>query len=288
MGKVIQAIQKAYPGLRASEKRAADFVLSHPQQVQQQTLASVAVQAGVSEPTVMRFSRAVGYGSFSDLRLALAREEAPPPKPLLDVHVTREDALDTLPEKMIRLSMRALEDTRSSLDRKCFVQAVDKLRGARLIDIYGVGNSGAVAQDMATKLMRIGLICRAYPDSHLQQIGACSLGRGDVAVGISHSGATKDTVDALRIAKERGAETIAITNFRGMDILRYADLALLTGDVETEFYTETMLSRISQLAIVDSLYMGLLLSDYEARSHHLTCVNEMVSRKVYEKQSDGR
>ena len=281
MGQVTQKIRGAYPTLRMSEKKVADYVLAHPDTVLHNTLAYVAKQANVSEPTVVRFSHAAGYASFLDLRMALAQEGAEPRGSLVDIQITKEDSLETLPDKMIGMALRALEETRSSINRNCFALAVEALSKARVIDVYGVGNSGAIAQDMATKFLRIGLVCRAYPDSHLQQIGACCLQKGDVAVGISHSGSTKDTVDGLRIAKEQGATTIAITNFRGVDILRCADIALLTGDIETEFYTETMFSRISQLAIVDSLYMGLLLSDYDEKTKNLARVNEMVSHKVY-------
>lgn len=281
MGQATQDIQRAYSILRMSEKKVADYVLTHPEEVLNSTLAHVAKEANVSEPTVVRFAHAAGYSSFLDLRMALAREGAVTQGSLVDLHITKEDSLETLPDKMIGMALRALEETRNSIDRNCFALAVEALSKARVIDIYGVGNSGAVAQDMVTKFLRIGLVCRAYSDSHLQQIGACFLQKGDVAIGISHSGATKDTVDGLRIAKEQGATTIAITNFRGVEILRYADIALLTGDIETKFYTETMFSRISQLAIVDSLYMGLLLNDYDEKTQKLARVNEMVSYKVY-------
>lgn len=184
------------------------------------------------------------------------------------------------------MALTALEDTRRMLDSRSYEKAVRALASARLIDVYGVGNSAAVAQDMVVKLLRIGLVCRAYPDSHLQQICASALQSGDVAVGISHSGATRDTVDALAMARARGAVTIAITNFKGAEILRHADIALLTGDVETAFYTETMFSRISQLAIVDSLYMGVVLQDFERFSGALEGVNRMVSRKVYREEEN--
>ena len=196
------------------------------------------------------------------------------------------DKLSTVPDKMISMALNALEDTRRMLDARSYEKAVRALASARLIDVYGVGNSAAVAQDMVVKLLRIGLACRAYPDSHLQQICASALQPGDVAVGISHSGATRDTVDALAMARAGGAVTIAITNFKGAEILRHADIALLTGDVETAFYTETMFSRISQLAIVDSLYMGVMLQDFERFSGALEGVNRMVSRKVYREEEN--
>ncbi|MDF2925981.1 MAG: RpiR family transcriptional regulator [Paenibacillaceae bacterium] len=277
-------IKQHYPGLRASEQKVADYVLLHPHEVLSLTMAELAKAAGVSDPTVLRFVRALGYGGFAAFKLALAQDAVSgqtPLGPLVDLHVQPGDELVSVPEKMIALAMRALEDTGRTLNKTNYEKAIQALCTARLIDVYGVGNSASVAADMVTKLLRIGLPCRFYPDNHLQQICAQGLTKGDVAVGISHSGSTRDTVDVLRMAHECGAATIAITNFKGADILRHADIALLTGDVETAFYTETMLSRISQLAIVDSLYMGVLLQDYERYSRVLGRVNEMVSHKVY-------
>ena len=283
MDSAVQRIKTHYTALRPSERKVADLILAAPARAMTLTLAALAEGAGVSQPTVMRFLHALEYDSLAALRLALAAEEAAPrpEKQLLDVRVAPGDDLTAIPDRMLTMAVGTLEDTRRMQDRGSYLRAVQAIAGARLIDIYGVGNSAAVASDMVIKLLRIGLPCRAYSDNHLQQICASTLCAGDVAVGISHSGATRDTVDALRMAKKRGATTIAITNFKGTHILKWADIALVTGDVETDFYTETMFSRISQLAIVDSLYMGLVLQDYEKRAATLACVNEMVSHKVY-------
>lgn len=276
-------IKEKYSFLRSSEQKVADYVLLHWDEIPGLTMAQLAKAVNVSDPTVLRFVRALGFEGFVPLKLAIAQDIAAMNRstpPLVDLHVHSEDSLDSIPEKMIALAQHALEDTRRTLSKSEYKKAVTAIYKARLIDVYGVGNSAAVAGDMVTKFLRIGLPCRSYPDSHLQHICATSLGKSDVAVAISHSGSTKDTVDALRIAQENGAVTIAITNFKGTDILRYADIKLFTGDIETTFYTETMFSRISQLAIVDSLYMGVLLQDYDRYSKILGDVNKMVSHKI--------
>lgn len=280
MESAIQTIKSHYSALRPSERKVADHILLCPEHCRYLTLAALAEEAKVSEPTVLRFVRAVGYTNLLELRGALAGDSVLR-EPLAELCIKPGDRPEALPEKLTAVAKEALDDTLQTLDRTHFTRAVEAIASARLVDLYAVGNSGAVATDLATKLLRIGCPCRFHPDSHLQQLGACALGPGDVAVGISHSGATRDTVDALRLARERGAVTVAITNFKGAGILEWGDFALVTGDVETGFHTETMLSRISQLAIVDSLYMALILRDYELRTAALNRVNEMVGRKVY-------
>ncbi|MEG2931159.1 MAG: MurR/RpiR family transcriptional regulator, partial [Ruthenibacterium sp.] len=217
MQSCVKQIKQNYAALRASERKVADYVLLHAQEIPHCTMSALSAAVQVSEPTVLRFVHAAGFGGFREMKLAFAQDmvRAPQRAPLVDVHVAQGDALKSVPEKMITLAVRALEDTRRMLDDKQYARAVKAIAGARLIDVYGVGNSAAVAADMVTKLLRIGLPCRNYSDSHLQQICASALQKGDVAIGVSHSGATRDTVDALSMARARGATTIAITNFKG-------------------------------------------------------------------------
>ena len=105
--------------------------------------------------------------------------------------------------------------------------------------------------------------------------------KNDLAIGISHSGETKDTVDAIRIAKESGAKTLVLTNFKASVITKYADIVMFTGDTESSFYSETMSSRMSQLAIVDMLYMGVVVSDYRKYTKRLDKINNMTIGKIY-------
>ena len=149
MGQTVGRIKKNYAQLRASERKVADWVLRDPAKVPEMTMAQLAAAAGVSEPTVARFAEAAGFEGFSALKLALAKEAAPAaPRRLLDVHVQPGDKLSTVPDKMISMALTALEDTRRMLDSRSYEKAVRALASARLIDIYGVGNSAAVAQDM--------------------------------------------------------------------------------------------------------------------------------------------
>ena len=115
---------------------------------------------------------------------------------------------------------------------------------------------------MLTKLLYLGLDCRHYADSYLQGICAGNLRPGDVVIGVSYSGNSRDTVDAVKAARKAGATVIAITNFRDSLITRYADLLLCTSQDQV-FYGDAIFSRTTQIMIVDMIYMGLLASDYE-------------------------
>lgn len=280
-------IKNNYNTLRSSEKKVADYILLHSNSIHTMSLSQLSLSAGVSEPTVMRFVKNLGFSGYSHFKLKLAsdlgREAALDHNNdlLIDLHISREDNTKDVPAKLIAMTTKALEDTLKLVDIRNYQKAIDMVVNARLIDVYGVGNSGSIANDLTNKFLRIGLTCRSYTDNHLQQICATHLTKDDVAIAISHSGSTMDIVDTLKLAKESGAKTIAITNFKASTITQYADLCFFTGDLETSFYSETMCSRISQLACVDMLYMGVLLSDYDKYTQRINKTNLVVSARNY-------
>ena len=157
---------------------------------------------------------------------------------------------------------------------------MEALANARLIDIYGVENSEATALDLLTKLLYLGLPCRYFSDCYHQQIAAGALTPGDVAVGISYSGESKDTVDSLRTAKKAGARTIAVTNFKDAAISRYADILICTSQ-EQLMYGDAIFSRSCQILVVDMIYMGIISLDYDRFTDRLKRCEKVVQEKAY-------
>jgi DNA-binding MurR/RpiR family transcriptional regulator len=156
-----------------------------------------------------------------------------------------------------------VEDTTSTLDLDALGAAAQALHQARRVDIYGIGASGFVGQDLHQKLHRIGMFASAWLDPHAALTSAALLTDQDVALGISHTGTTIDTVEPLRLAGSRGATTIAITNFGSSPITTYANLVLLTAARETTFRSGATASRIAQLAVVDCLFVAVAQQSYD-------------------------
>lgn len=280
-------IKNVYHTLRASEKKVADYVLANGYEIQPLSLAKLAKETGVSEPTVMRFVKSIGCAGYSDFKLMLARDwgresQAEGKKLIMDIHMDADDKIENIPAKMVAMTGKALEDTLKLVDIEDFKSVIKMIAESNIIDIYGDGNSRSIVIDLVNKLLRIGLHCRSFTDSYFQRISANQLTNQDLAIAISHSGSTRDTVDALRIAKEAGAKTVVLTNFRASVITEYADIVFYTGDVESTFYSENMFSRITQLLIVDMIYMGLLLQDQDNYMKNLDQVNMLATDRYYE------
>ena len=156
--------------------------------------------------------------------------------------------------------IQILEDTLKSISIDTFSKVIDAITHANRIDIYGVENSGTTISDLVTKMLYLGINCRYFKDYYLQRICASSLEKGDVAIGISYSGCSKDTVDVVKIAKKRGATVIVITNFSDAKISEYADLKICMTHQQF-LHGDAIFSRASQIAVVDMIYMGVILSN---------------------------
>ncbi|MEO9236547.1 MAG: MurR/RpiR family transcriptional regulator [Jatrophihabitantaceae bacterium] len=268
---VLVRVRGALPSLQPAAKRVAAIVLSDPAAASQMSISVLAQHAETSVATVMRFSRAVGFGNYPQLRLGLAgaaaREHALGGDRLQaggDIDV--DDTLRQVVDKIIYNEARALEETGAHLDLDVLGQAVQYLLQARRIDIFGIGASGFVGQDLHQKLHRIGLLAFIWTDPHSALTAAALLSKSDVAIGISHSGATVDTVEPLQVAAERGARTIALTNHARSPIAEVANLVLTTAARETPFRSGATASRIAQLAVVDCLFVGVAQQAYDQAS----------------------
>jgi DNA-binding MurR/RpiR family transcriptional regulator len=258
----LSGIRVATSSLSPSERRVAAAVLADPARSSELSITALALRAQTSVATVMRFCRNIGVSSYPQLRLALAAAAAAErarggdlPPPGTDISAT--DALDDVVRKIVYSEMRALEDSGAALDIDMLRRAVDAIASARRVDIFGVGASAFVAQDLHQKLHRIGRLAFVWADRHAALTAAALLEPGDVALAISHSGETDDTIEPLQSAAARGATAVALTNAPRSTLAESADIVLTTCARETPFRSGATVSRIAQLAVVDCLFVGV-------------------------------
>lgn len=287
MGNIRKQIEKGYADLRRSEKLAADYVLEHMEQIPDLSIDRLAHNAGVSQPTVLRMLRSAGFSGYRDFCYRLVAELAKKAEageggkgPMYGYTLDKSTPLKEIPFNMAATTQKMLEETVKNFSGKIYQKTVEALANARLIDIYGVENSEATALDLLTKLLYLGLPCRYFSDCYHQQIAAGALTSEDVAVGISYSGESKDTVDSLRKAKKAGARTIAVTNFKDAAISRYADILICTSQ-EQLMYGDAIFSRSCQILVVDMIYMGIISLDYDRFTDRLKRCEKVVQEKAY-------
>jgi RpiR family carbohydrate utilization transcriptional regulator len=242
--------------LTPSEAAVAEVVLGRRGQVVRMSIHALARQAGVSTTTVLRFCESVGFRSFTDLKIALAIEMAHMPT-MLPGEVQADDTPIQIAHKVLYADMQAITQTLDLLDENAFTRAVEALGSANRIEVYGVGSSGPIAIDAYYRFLRIGLRVAVVTDSHMQVVSSALLSSGDVALVISHTGRTKETLDTAGEARKSGATVVALTSYLGTPIEDVADIVLVTATAESTFRTEAMSSRIAHLSVIDALYVAL-------------------------------
>ena len=253
--------------MRKSERKVGQFVLAQPDEVIRMRIVDLAEQAEVSEPTVVRFCRAVGCNGFQDFKLALAQQLASSPS-IGQIAVTDSDSIAEYSFKVFDSTVDSLLKVRDNLDLEMLDHAVQALCAAKRVEFYGFGASAAVAFDAQHRFFRLQLATAAYSDPHLQNMSATSLSPDDVVVAFSQSGRTKALLDSIALVKARGAKVIALAPSQSP----VADAATIpiTIDVEEDIQIYTPLSsRIAHLAVIDVLAIGVAQQKGPQLEEHL-------------------
>jgi RpiR family carbohydrate utilization transcriptional regulator len=275
-------IRGTYPALRPAEKRVAQVILSDPREAVHYSITQLAEKAEVSDATVVKFCKRLGYKGYQEFKIMLAQDVAAKPQ-LIHGEVEPGNDVQTIKEKIFQANISALQETAQVLETEALERAVQALANAGEIHFYGVGASGIVALDAEQKFSRIGLRTSAFLDTHLQIARAVHLREGDVAVCLSFSGETVEIVEALRAAKQAGALTIAITSFSGSTLAREADVLLLTSTQQNLFRSGAIASRLTQLSTIDVLFIAVALVDHERAQEAIEKTRAILSQRRLER-----
>ncbi len=256
------------PELRPSERRIAKLFLAHPAQAADMSIARLAARCDTSTTSVVRFCRSMGYDQLKTLRMDVLRDLAresfeASTLPEVSGDIDRNDSLTDIVAKVSIAETLSIADTAKVLDIAALGAAVDTVVRSDRVDIFGVGASSFVGLDLQQKLTRIGRTALNWSDSHAAWTSAATLRPGAVAIAVSHSGTTVDTIEFLAIARAAGAATIAITNHEHSVLGQRADVVLTTAARETAFRSGALGSRIAQLMIVDCVFIGVAQANYD-------------------------
>jgi len=274
-------LSSIYQSLTKTEKKIADVILKDPNSAVYATVTDMAENTSVGETSVLRLCRKLGFRSYQEFKLALAKELAGPSK--IDVYQDAQgpDDLSALARSLTAANASALENTLALLDLKQLERAIESILKADSLLLFGVSASGNVAIDGKHRLIRFGLKVDAITDSHLMAMTASLMGNKDVAIAISTSGSTKDVVDAAKIAKKNGAFLVCITSQSRSPLAQFGDAVLLINSRETPLQGGSFASKLSQIHVLDILSTTLAarIKDRVAQASEKTA--EAVADKLY-------
>ncbi|WP_245867533.1 MurR/RpiR family transcriptional regulator [Sporomusa silvacetica] len=253
-----------------AHERIVNYIKDHVQEVIHLPINELAERCQVGDATVIRFYRLLGYENYHTFQIAMAKELIEDDVQPIYEEVENHDLFPDVTRKVIASTVQGITDLAGQISPAAIHDITAHLRAASVIHVIGLGASGIVAQDVMHKLMRLGLKINAYTDSHLMTIAASIAQPEEVFFAISHSGETTDILRTLELAKNQGCYTCAMTSYSESNITRLVPAYLLTCTRDTKMRSDTMISRIVQLVVVDILYVMLALQIGEAASERVT------------------
>ena len=252
---IIRRITDNRPALRKSEAKVADFVLAHANDVINMRIVDLAAQSEVSDPTVIRFCRALGFDGFQSFKLQLAQQIGMG-SVYTQFAVDDSDTVNDLCNKVFDTTVGTLRTVRDELDPDILEQAINTISNARRVEFYGFGASGPVAADAQHKFFRLQLSTTALMDPHIQHMSAISLGEEDVVVAISQSGQTRALLQSVNLAKEAGATVIGLAP-QNTPLSEICSIPIhVTMEEDMQAFTPIS-SRIAHLVVIDVLATGV-------------------------------
>lgn len=246
--------------LSMSERKVASCILAEYQNILEWGISDIARKSGVSDATVVRLCRTLGYKGLKELKIAIA-QEVPEEKGIAHKERTihTKDTPAEIKKKVMYACMESLQDTMDILDDRQLGEAIDIMYRAKYIDIFGIGGSAAIARCAQHNFRKIGVRVNVCSDINQHYLLAERFSPGDVALGISLSGETEAVCSALERAASKGATTIGISGTRNSRMARTAHISLISACAGQLMPGDHTYERAAQLGIIDILFAGVAM-----------------------------
>lgn len=271
----LSTIKTKYLNLTKKEQQLADYILQNYEAVVPMTTAELAENAGVVKSVIVRFCRDLGFSGFTEFKLMLSRELARNEQFNFTPYISKHDSTETIIGKIFSSNIKTLHDTLGGINHDIFANAVDALKKANNIYVYGIGTSAGIASDFQYRLTETGRTALFFSDIVSMRVSSLNIMPGDAAIGISHTGRTFATADALKNAKENGAETICVTSYPDSVITKFSDYPIVIKTDEIQYPIEAISARIAHISVLDSIAVALSAEKYDetaersAKNHDL-------------------
>ncbi len=249
---ILNMISRDYLSMAEAEKKIAAYILGHPADVIYMTVRQLSTRTGVSDGSIIRFANQFGYSGFTQLKIDIAQNLGNKEEIIYD-RLSEEDTPKQAVVKTFDNAIFALRQTGDFIIEDDLNKTVQMIMNADKIEFYGTGTSSIVAVDAYYRFMRIGLPAYAVTDAHVCCVSASMLNEKCVAFGISHTGSTIETLQAMKIAKDKGAGTLCLTSFARSPLAQMCDVSLIVASDEVQHSKEAVVSRLVQLALLDAI-----------------------------------
>ena len=278
---IFALIHSRYNAFTNTERKVADFISEHAKEVIYMSITDLADACSVGESSVFRFCKTLDLKGYQEFKIVLAHSVSLEDEtPQISNEITMNDSIQDLSSKILSSNIQALTETYNLLSEDQLKEAVDLLVKANRIHFFGVGSSGVTALEAKNKFMRITNKTEFSMDAHLQMMTAALMNKDDIAVLFSYSGSTKDTIEIAEVIKKRGAKIIVITRFAKSPLTAFSNVTLLCGAKEGPLQGGSLSVKISQLYILDLLYISYMKETKAESIHNKELTAQAVITKI--------
>ncbi len=274
-------IHNYYRQLTDTEQKIADTILAAPQDAVKMTVKELADRCGTVPSAVIRFCKSIGAKGFSEFKISLSADLGSRTPDTDILPICDGDGTQKVFKNVFTSGIHTLEDTLSMIDFAQAEEIVTLLQRATRVCFFGVGTSSVIAMDAQYRFAQLGIPTAACTDILFMNVTAANLKNSDVAIGISHSGNTKATVNALRRAKKAGATTIAISSFAHSLLAKESDYQVIAFSDDRNYPVEAVSARIAHMCIIDALMMAFATRNYSDLQEHITERNAVLKEIRY-------
>ena len=278
---ILAKIHNLFDTLTETEQKIASYVLEFPDKVINMTVKELASSCDTVPSAVNRMCKSLGVDGFSKLKISLATGVGQKGSEEISNPFDKDDSPQMIFNKVFNSGINTLKNTYNMLDFEKIETMAKKIATAKRVFIFGVGTSSVIAIDAAYRFSQLSVQAYAYTDILQMNVMAKNMKSGDVALGISHSGTTKAVVDAMRSAKNAGAETVSITSFVNGLLYKESDYSVCVYADEKNYPVEAVSARVAHICVVDALMLTIASLNYDDYSKHISLRNTALDNIRY-------
>lgn len=261
---IIKQIAKEEFRESKSDKILIEYINNNASECIYKSITEIAEDVSLGEATITRFSKKLGFSGFSEFKVTLAKKlSRESGKNVINAVVNLDEPVKETANKLFDSHVKVIEETLKNLDFNEIIRTREMFLNAKKIYFFGIGNSGIVSMDANYKFMRIGMNTVSISDSHTMRMISAIVGRGDLIFAISHSGETKEIIEAVKLAKSNKAKIISLTESRENTLKDISDINISYVSMETIFETGSILSKLVQVFLIELIYAEVIKESYE-------------------------
>lgn len=257
--KFVGLLNSHYEDLSKSEKKVADYLIENSDTASFLSINDVAEKSGTSIATISRLSKKLGFRNYQELRLLLNSSQKPEDDFFSVYKVDKEDSLVNIAETAFNTGIHSLASTKAVLNNQDLVDTIKLLGKSKKCGLFGLGGSYVVLLNAYHRFIRTSLNCMLSQDFHMQLMDAANMTSEECALVVSHTGKNTDILRIVKLLKKNNVPIISITSNASSPLANQSDITLISISDETKYRPEAVSSLVSQLTLIDSLFMGYAL-----------------------------